>query len=123
MPINLAFYVQNAERKYMRILYIADDGKEFDDEWECKDYEWKLNHHHLNDVRLYDKDEMRLRDIFSEDTYNNVVKIIVPNNYAAKDMKELANYTGYCYYAHITEAGTWVFEEKGTDGKFVKVGD
>ena len=107
----------------MRVVYIADDGKEFDDEWECKDYEWKLNHHHLNDVRLYDKDEMRLRDIFSEDTYNNVVKIIVPNNYAATDMKELANYTGYCYYAHITEAGTWVFEENGTDGKFVKVGD
>ena len=62
----------------MRTVYIADDGKEFDDEWECKDYEWKLNHHHLNDVRLYDKDEMMLRDIFSEDTYNNVVKIIVP---------------------------------------------
>lgn len=54
------------------------DGCEIGDEWECKDYEWKLNHHHLNDVRLYDKDEMRLRDIFSEDTYNNVVKIIVP---------------------------------------------
>ena len=54
----------------MRTVYIADDGKEFDDEWECKDYEWKLNHHHLNDVRFYDKDEMRLRDIFSEDTYN-----------------------------------------------------
>ena len=107
----------------MRVVYIADDGKEFDDEWECKDYEWKLNHHHLNDVRFYDKDEMRLRDIFSEDTYNNVVKIIVPNNYAVTDMKELADYTGYCYYAYITESGTWVFEENGSDGKFVKVGD
>lgn len=107
----------------MKIVYIADDGKEFDDEFECRDYEWMLNHHHLNDVRFYDKDEMRLRDIFSEDTYYNVVKIIVPNNYAAIDMQELSNYIGCCCYSHITEAGTWVFEENGINGKFVKVGD
>ena len=107
----------------MRVVYIADDGKEFDNEFDCEDYEWKLKHHHLNDVRFYDKDDMRLRDIFSEDTYENVVKIIVPNDYAVIDMKELARYTGYCYYSHITEAGTWTFELNGADGKFVKVGD
>ena len=34
--MNLAFYVRNEERKYMRTVYIADDGKEFDDEFECE---------------------------------------------------------------------------------------
>ena len=36
-------------------------------------------------------------------------------------LNDLAEYTGYCYYSHITEAGTWIYEENGTDGRFVKV--
>lgn len=49
-------------------------------------------------------------------------KIIVPTNEAAKELNDLANYTGYCYYSHIIEAGTWIYEEKknSTDGRFVK---
>ena len=36
---------KNAERKYMRVLYIADDGKEFDNEFECEHYEWLQDAH------------------------------------------------------------------------------
>ena len=59
----------------------------------------------------------------ADDTYNYCRKVVVPTDECAKELSNLADYTGYCYYSHITEAGTWVFEEKGTDGKFVKVGD
>ena len=41
MSINLAFYVQNAERKYMRTVYIADDGKEFDKAGDIHGYDNK----------------------------------------------------------------------------------
>jgi len=37
----------------MRVVYIADDGKEFNDEWDCRDYEWKLNHPAINDICMY----------------------------------------------------------------------
>lgn len=38
----------------MRTIYVADDGSIFDDEYECKDYEWELDHPHLKDVSVYD---------------------------------------------------------------------
>ena len=40
MATKSAIHLQNAERKYMRTVYIADDGKEFDNEFECEHYEW-----------------------------------------------------------------------------------
>lgn len=105
----------------MRVVYIADDETQFDNEFECEHYEWILNHPHLKDVCCYDKDDNELKDIMAEHTYTYSMKIVVPTDEAAKDLQDLADYTGYCYYAHITKNGTWVFEEKGTDGKFVKV--
>jgi hypothetical protein len=102
----------------MRIVYIADDGKEFDDEYKCKEYEWCLHHPNLQYVRIYDADGIELNDFFSEDTYGYSDKIVVPTDFAAKELQDLAEYTGYCYYAHITEAGTWVFDEEAE--RFIK---
>ena len=101
----------------------ADDGKEFDDEFECSHYEWLLNHPNLKDVKCYDKDGNVFEDIMAEHTYNYCQKIVVPTDQCAKELDDLAIYTGYCYYSHITQAGTWMFEEKGMDGRFVRVGD
>lgn len=101
----------------MRVVYIADDGKEFDDQYDCEHYEWKLNHPSLNNIHLYDKDNNELEDLFSEDVYGIVVKIIVPDENAAKDLRELGDYTGYCCYEDIYEPGEWVWN----DEIFVKV--
>lgn len=103
----------------MRTVYIADDGTQFDDEFECEDYEWKLNHPHLKDVRCYDKDGNELKNIFSENTYGYSQKIIVPTDEAARDLQELSKYTGYCYYGHIAESGTWVYKERNYNRGFV----
>lgn len=107
----------------MRTIYIADDGKEFDNEFECKHYEWILNHPHLKSIKCYDKDGNKLKDIMEEVTYCFCCKIVVPTDEAAKELNDLAEYTGFCYYSHITEAGTWKYEENGADGRFVKVLD
>ena len=115
--------MQNAERKYMRTVYIADDGKEFDNEFDCEHYEWMLNHPYLKAIKCYDKDGKLFEDIMADDTYEYCQMVVVPTDECAKELSDLADYTGYCCYEYITEAGTWVFEENGTDGKFVKVGD
>ncbi len=106
----------------MRTIYIADDGKEFDNQFECEHYEWILSHQHLKSIKCYDKDDNKLKDIMEEDTYNYCYKIMVPTNEAVKELNDLADYTGYCYYSHITEAGTWIYaeNESGTDEWFVK---
>lgn len=106
----------------MKIVYIADDGKEFNDEFECYNYEWLLHHPHLKDIKCYDKDGKLLSNIMADDTYNYSQVIVVPTDECAKELSDLAEYSGYCYYHHITEAGIWKFEEKGTDGRFEKVG-
>ena len=69
----------------MKVIYIADDGKEFDNEYDCESYEWKLNHTHLNEICFYDKDGNKLNDAYSENTYNNAERIIVPNENAVKE--------------------------------------
>lgn len=99
----------------MRVVYIADDGKEFDDEFDCKDYEWGLNHPHLKDIHIYDENNKEMENIFLDDTYNRAAKIIVQNNNAVKDLQELARHIGFCCYEDITECGEWIFsDDKGT---------
>lgn len=93
----------------MRIIYIADDGTQFDDEYECKDYEWKLNHPNINNIHVFDKDCHMLHDILSEDTYNQAATIAVCTTDQVKDIQDLAKYTGFCAYDNINEVGVWVY--------------
>lgn len=102
----------------MTIVYVADDGTHFDDEWECKQYEWLLNHRAINDVQFLDKDGDWLEDIFSEDTYNNVMKIVIPDWPAVYAFIALEHYTGFCAYAGIDSTGIWVWDNER--GRFVK---
>ena len=71
-----------------------------------------MNHTHLNEICFYDKDGNKLDDIYSENTYNNAERIVVPNENAAKELQELGRYTGYCCYEHITQSGEWYFNYK-----------
>lgn len=102
----------------MRVIYVADDGTEFSDEFECEDYEWKIKHPHLNDVCLYDANNNQLTNLFDEETYFNTEKIVVPNDFAAADLREFAKYTGYCGYSSIISKGIWVFDNSRS--KFVR---
>ena len=109
--------------KCMRTVYIADDGKEFDNEFECEHHEWMLNHPNLKYIKIYNENGELIEDTLSEEAYNYGQKVVVPTDFAAKELRDWAEYTGYCYFDHIKEAGTWIYEEKGHDGKFMKVGD
>lgn len=101
----------------MRTIYIADDGKEFSDKYDCKDYEFLLDHPCLNNIHFYDKDGKRLNEIISDDTYKNVIKIVVPDQEAVNALEELVEYIGYASYDDMSEPGTWVFE-KDKEGFF-----
>lgn len=40
----------------MRTVYIADDGKQFEDEYECEHHEFELKYPHLQTIEAYNKD-------------------------------------------------------------------
>ena len=102
----------------MKIIYIADDGKEFDNEFDCERYEWELKHP-LNGISFYDKNNNELGNIFSTDTYCTTEKVVVSNESALKSLKEFADYTGFCCYHNIKECGEWVFNDD--EETFVKL--
>ena len=103
----------------MKILYIADDGKKFDDEFDCIHYEWEQQHIELKKIKFLDKNNNELEDFFSDDTYSKAERIIVPSQKAADELVELGDYTGFCCYQSVKTAGEWVFDYTKED--FVKV--
>lgn len=92
----------------MRTVYIADDGKEFDDECECQVYEFESS---LNAIKIYDKDGNKLKDLLSEGTYYEAKKIIINTKEELRDLHKIADYTGFCGYESITSVGIWIYDE------------
>lgn len=37
----------------MKIIYVADDGTQFDNQFECENYEWKINHFNLDKILFF----------------------------------------------------------------------
>ena len=102
----------------MTTEYIANDGTKFDDELECADYEWGQKHPYLKDIKLYDKDNNRMEDVFSEWAYARTKRIVVENEEAAKSLRELGNYTGFCCYESVSSSGSWIYDKKNE--RFIK---
>lgn len=104
----------------MKVIYIADDGTQFEDKWTCEEYEWTLNHKNIYNVLIYDENGNRLTDFMSQDTYENANIVIVPDNAALEDLHELARLTGFCCYHQIESSGKWEFKMDGHDRCYVK---
>lgn len=104
--------------------HIADDGKQFDDELKCIDYEWKLNHKNLATIEFFDKDGNAVTDLMSEAEYWKVTRVNVYNEESIQELKDYIDYIGFCSYADITEPGIWIWGNKDEINQgFVKVAD
>lgn len=95
----------------MRIIYVSDDGKEFNDEYECERYEWIINNPDIENIYIYDKDGNELVDLFSENTYDKSYRIEVPDESALDALHKLAEYTGFYLYRIIDGCGTYVYDK------------
>ena len=105
----------------MRIVYIADDGTQFDDEWDCRDYEFRKGLD-LCDIEVYDENGLRLMNIFDEDNYYKAAKVIVKTERAVSDLRKIVDYTGFMEYGCIVSPGVWVSEDSPDVAEsFVKV--
>ena len=95
----------------MRTLYIADDGKQFEDECECISYEFCISHLNLKTIEFYDSDGLALLNVMDEYTYDICTKVVVHSNEEITDLHEVADYFGYCGYFDITDVGEWTYDE------------
>lgn len=95
----------------MRTIYIADDGAQFEDKWECEVYEFCQTLPDLDKIILVDDNGKILNSdsmlLFDEDTYTNTQVIIISSAEAVKSLHKIAEYTGFCEYKDITQPGFW----------------
>lgn len=105
----------------MRIVYIADDGTEFNDEYACRDYEWMLERKKVfNLIEFYDANGNKIENVMTKEAYNTVWTIVVPTEEAAKAIVDLGDYRGFNAYNDICSAGTWEWYEDGWNGGFIR---
>lgn len=110
----------------MKIIYEANDGTIFDNEYDCLFYEEKKDHLNLENILLYTRDNIKLgfnfNDILNEKYYNYSEKIILHNEKEFKDFIWLAEYCGWCeWYDFITSSGTWIRYEENGNGRWKKI--
>lgn len=103
--------------------YIADDGTEFDDEWDCRDYEFRQAFK-FSGIEIYGKHNKRLNDPLSDETYSNSQKIIIHSQDALDILSKIVEYTGFIEWDDIIEPGIWKHKDDGEfRGHFFKVGE
>lgn len=100
--------------------YKALDGRMFDDECECLEYELNI-WESLSTLEIYAEYDVRLHTWYSEYEYNQSVRVVIPDQSAVEDLKRIQQYCGfYCDIPAKPESiGTWKFNE--SRGQFEKV--
>ena len=101
----------------MKIIYIADDGKQFDNENECYSYETGLKFSEVINIDFYDKNSniyhIDKNDMFNDKYYNKSEAINIHNNAELICLRWLANECGWCEFTdYISEPGFWIRKEK-----------
>ena len=102
----------------MKIIYIADDGKHFDNEYDCKLYEDSLKYSELINIDFYDINNnlyhIQKDDIFNWNIYQNSEKVHIHDDKEFMCFQWLANEQGYCEFQDsITSPGVWIRQDKG----------
>lgn len=110
----------------MKILYQANDGTIFENEWNCEEYEAKMEHPYLKDIEFFTEKGcpyfINNDNFLSDDTYGDCWKIIIHNVNELKDLAWLADYCGWCEFGQITEPGTWKrYKEFFFEGRWEKI--
>ena len=98
----------------MRIIYIADDGAEFDNKKACEEYERKQQekYNRLKNILFLDKDN-NIYHIISiscsnDEIYNMTEALVIYKDEDYKQFIEYSKENGWCeFYEDITGPGLW----------------
>lgn len=108
----------------MKILYEADDGKIFNNEFECFSYEFGLKFSEITKIKFFDINGkmfyININDLFNDKYYNNCERIYIHNNVELICLHAVANEAGWCEFESILEPGFWVRKEVNGNGIWEK---
>jgi len=109
----------------MTVIYVADDGTQFDDKYNCLDHEFELRiDNGAKQITIFDEKDRRVyTSLTSEDTYDNADKIIVTGMTGVNTLQEISDYTGFIGYEDINEPGTWVYNKDYLNPHFEKISE
>ena len=93
----------------MKVVYVADDGVQFDDYDDCMEHEFELFMKTTN-IKVYDKNRHRLDNIHTEDSYNQSYRVVLKDEADLKALQTIQDYTGF--YCDIDKVGTWRYNDK-----------
>lgn len=112
----------------MEIIYKAEDGTVFDNEFACLEYEKKGSYNHIYSIEWFTKIGNKYfvtkDNLFEDRNYNICEKIRIHNEDEFTEFLDLANYCGWCeFYEQIKEPGTWMRIETSSpfEGKWIKI--
>jgi hypothetical protein len=97
------------------IMYESCDGKIFDSERDC----WKHEKGLIDKatyLRVYKRNGERIQNLFKKTDYNKSYLVVIPNESALLDVKQLCYWLGF--YVGIDSIGTWYYA--GDNDKWVK---
>lgn len=112
----------------MKIVFIADDGTQFDDFHKCKEYETIQKHPKMFDIIFADENGTEYAldkdDPFNDKAYNKACKVVIKTQEELDELAFLTSDCGWIEFEQITDIGTWIrFEGEGFYGTWVKVLD
>lgn len=85
-------------------IYKANDGTQFDNEFDCELYE--LNKLIMeNPLKIYGDHNKRLKNPASSSTWGDAKRVIINTEKELETMKAIQEWTGYYY--DINSIGTW----------------
>lgn len=104
----------------MKVIYKADDGKEFDSYRECDKYEYLLNRPYLKTITFYNKygeqifiHEKEYDIMWSDERfYETVEYIIIHNENELIDFMNFVLRAGYISFQTIDSVGEWKMNYK-----------
>lgn len=94
----------------MKTVYMADDGTQFDNKYDCEDYEFgmkmKLPKSGLKFKNLFGTELSR---IHSEQTYMDANIIEAPTKEDVELLHKIAEVAGFELYLEINSPGVWIW--------------
>lgn len=89
-------------------IYLANDGKVFNDEFECRDYEMKVKYPQMDNIEIFDENGRKLENLLLDSTYNNSHTVVIHNEVELEAFKAAVYYCGWCEWQTINDVGVWV---------------
>lgn len=92
----------------MKIIYIADDGTQFDNRIDCEEYEQRSFEEEIN-IKIFDYQNYLIPSSQIAIDYDYVYKIIIFDMKDLEDIKRIQQYYGF--YPDVNSIGTWIYNE------------